>query len=135
MSFKVAAPTFIMIHLEIKQVCISRFKCRRTPYSANVQFHWREQAAWAKAWKDMVNWEARGQRPVLPFKKAKVTIFLYHVRLFDKDNAYFSVKHLVDGLKDIIIVDDSPHHIELVVEQVKVAHRVDEKVVIQIEET
>lgn len=122
-----------MIMLELSQVCISKNKCRRTPHSLNNSLHWREKMAWTKAWKEMVGWMARG-KCTEPFERARVKIELRHTRLFDHDNAYGSVKSLVDGLKGIVIMDDAPDKIDLKVEQVKVAHYHEEKVVIHVEE-
>lgn len=63
-----------------------------------------------------------------------VRFIFYRQRLFDLDNAYASAKDLLDGLSSAnLIQGDAPTQIRLQVEQVKVAHRSEQKTVIVIE--
>lgn len=70
-----------------------------------------------------------------PFQFAYVHITLRVVRYLDTDNAYSSVKPLLDGAKEAgIIVDDSPVHIALTVGQEKVKKRTEQGAVISIKD-
>lgn len=75
------------------------------------------------------------QHPPAPFPLASVVVTLEYptTRFMDKDNAYGAVKPLVDALKGRVIVDDSIRHIDLRVEQVKVA-RADRRAVLVVQE-
>jgi hypothetical protein len=60
--------------------------------------------------------------------------FVFHrQRLLDRDNAWAGAKDLLDGLRAAgLVSDDTEAAIELKVEQVKVAHRADQKTVVEI---
>ena len=63
----------------------------------------------------------------------RVTITLYHSRLFDKDNSYGACKVIFDALKaQGLIVDDSPEWLDAIVEQKKCKHK-ERHTVIQLE--
>lgn len=126
------------ITLKLGQVCVGKnsVQCRRIPFNtANRQMHWAIKAKWAKAWKEEVGWAFMQQRNKLcklPLKFAHITINLYTTRLMDYDGAYTAIKPILDGLKVNggvgVIIDDSPKYIDLLVKQIKVAHREDEHV-------
>jgi Holliday junction resolvase RusA-like endonuclease len=55
-----------------------------------------------------------------PLARAHVVVtFIYHSRrhVQDRDNLYARCKCLVDALKGLLLVDDDPAHLELVVRQ------------------
>ena len=123
-------------------VCIGKraLHCRRIPHNhSNTRMHWSEKALWNDAWKREVGYTWLALRPLglkLPLKFAKIRVILHVNKLFDHDGAYTAVKPLIDALKVKdgvgIIEDDSPKYIDLMVDQVNVKRRKDEKVIIQI---
>lgn len=102
--------------------------CRRIPHSANARLHWAVRNRWNRAWKDQAALEALAVRPGAPYRKATVVITLRSIHLLDTDNAYACVKPIVDGLKGVLIVDDSLDHLVLQVQQQRVGKRNDEGV-------
>lgn len=56
---------------------------------------------------------------VINGKKVAVTIIARRKRLLDQDNLAGGVKPVLDAMKEFLIFDDSPKHIDLKVEQVK----------------
>ena len=88
-----------------------------------LRMHWRKRKALLQAWMWMVR-IALGQPLVACQTKQRVTITLYHSRLFDKDNAYGACKVIFDALKaQGLIVDDSPEWLEASVKQEKCKHK------------
>lgn len=66
-------------------------------------------------------------------ERVVVRFTCFRVRLLDTDNAYGSVKDVVDGLRNAHLVrDDSPTEIKLEVEQVKVGSFAQQKTVIEL---
>ena len=66
--------------------------------------------------------------------RTRIRFVGYRVQPLDPDNFAGSVKDLLDGLRHAeLLLDDNPEHITLETEQVRVAHRKDEKTVIEIE--
>lgn len=131
------------IKLVLGQVCIGKrvVKCRRTPFnlSNKLGMHWGDKKRWTHAWKEEVWAQFMMQRSKLwklPLKNASVTINIYTTSMKDKDGVYGSIKGILDALKVNggvgVIIDDSIKYIDLNVEQIKVAHRVDEHVEILI---
>ena len=113
--------------LKLNKVCIGKrtFVCRYTPFSPNKKMHWGTKYKWTTAWKEEVKWAVYQckNRPRKPLEYTKVNIILHTIKLQDKDNAYASVKAIVDGLTEAeVIKDDSTEHIDLTVSQNKVAH-------------
>ena len=67
-------------------------------------------------------------------RRPAVRFTLYRLRLLDRDNYAGSAKDLLDGLRHAALIPgDSEAEIDLEVEQVKVAHRSEQKTVISIE--
>ena len=120
-----------------------RFTMRGVPKShSNQRVHWAVQAADKKAWKEQTWFMGQSARVLAGwimadarFKDRRaVTITLYRTRLLDTDNAFSSIKAILDGCKGQLIVDDSPQWCELSVEQVKVAHKPEERVEVLVTE-
>jgi len=63
-----------------------------------------------------------------------VVRFIFHrQKLLDRDNAFAGVKDLLDGLRHASLIQgDTESEIDLQVEQVKVAHRKEQKTVVEI---
>ncbi len=85
-----------------------------------MRMHWARRSAAAKKWRKLV-WVARCQavigKPVC-LSHARVTITRTSPRLLDEDNLYGSAKLLLDALvRNELIQDDSPQHLELIVSQ------------------
>jgi hypothetical protein len=103
----------------------------------NHRQHWADRHRWGKQWKESVEasiWENKRKLGKIPYEKARVLVTLFTMKLLDKDNAYASVKPIVDALKIYgVIVDDRLDCIDLTVGQVQVKHRADEKVTLEIE--
>jgi hypothetical protein len=112
-------------------------KQRRIPQSMNARLFWAQRHRWDKQWKECVEagiWENKKKLGPMPYERARVLVTLYTMKLLDKDNAYASVKPIVDALKIYgVIVDDRMDCIDLTVEQQQVRHKVDEKVILEIE--
>src|SRR5438270_25689 len=110
---------------------------RRVPHNTNHRQHWALRHRWGKQWKESVEagiWENKKKLGPMPYEKARVQVTLYTMKLLDKDNAYASVKNIVDALKIYgVIVDDRLDCIDLTVSQQQVKHRADEKVILEIE--
>lgn len=77
-----------------------------------------------------------------PLQRARVTIYRHSVGTLDQDNAIGGCKALVDVLKPAgkrnphgmgLIVDDTADCLELVVKQIKVTRRSDQRTVVTIE--
>lgn len=108
---------------------------RRIPHSGNARLHWSARYKWNRQWKDQAGWGARAalKGAYAPgWMKAEVTITLCSLQELDQDNAHAAVKPIVDGLKGILIVDDSPEHIRLVVKQKRVSKRAEERVEVEV---
>ncbi len=128
------------IKLYIQQACIGKnvITCRAVPINmANVNLHWAKKAAWKQAWEDEVGWAVLAQRKnlgKLPLKKPKITIIIKSTHLKDIDGLYNSTKPLWDGLRKAgVIVDDNPDGVRMKVKQLKVKHKNEEGVEIEIE--
>jgi hypothetical protein len=110
---------------------------RRVPHNMDHRQHWAARHRWGKQWKESVEaaiWENKKKLGKMPYEKARVLVTLYTMQLLDKDNAYASVKPILDALKIYgVIVDDRIDCIDLMVEQSQVKHRADEKVTLEIE--
>jgi hypothetical protein len=79
-------------------------------------------------------WENKKKLGPMPYEKARVLVTLFTIQLLHKDNAYTSVKPIVDALKIYgVIVDDRIDCIDLTVDQKQVKHRADEKLILEIE--
>ena len=73
------------------------------------------------------------QREAEGVQRTRVKFVGYRVKPLDADNFAGSVKDLLDGLRHAnLLYDDSPTHITLETEQVKVAHYEEEQTVIEI---
>lgn len=83
--------------------------------------HWGSLRRTQSVFRDAVGWQARAIAPREPLQRARVTITLIRAggRERDQDNATASIKACLDGLKLILIADDSPTHIDLVVRQIR----------------
>jgi hypothetical protein len=103
----------------------------------NARQHWALRHRWGKQWKESVEagiWENKRRLGKMPYERARVLVTLFTMKLLDKDNAYASVKPIVDALKIYgVIVDDRLECIDLTVDQRKVKHRTEEKVTLEIE--
>lgn len=113
------------------QVC---FEIPRVPPSLSNQRLW-----WTRRYRLLSDWKqeswlraqiARNERR-LPHPHStepgrRVTIVMHRRRLLDTDNAYASVKGILDGLVGVLIYDDSPRYCDLVVRQAQVGRTSDE---------
>lgn len=127
-----------MLKIKLGQVCISRVKCRRLPLGPNARLHWRERHKWNGAWAEEVFWKIRENYPQLtkmgmPFDRAIIYLTIYATHPPDLDNAVAACKPIVDGLKGIVIKDDSYDKCEIRVKVEKVRHKKDEHVEIEVE--
>jgi hypothetical protein len=95
-----------------------------------LRLHWRKKQALNAMWIMLVRSEFVPKSLTGPYPngaaktKMRVKITLCHSRLFDRDNAYGSVKPLVDALTHWkIIKDDSAEWLDLVVGQSLCPHK------------
>jgi hypothetical protein len=139
------------ITLKIGKVCLNKNKCLNVPANpTNSTLHWGIKMRWKNAWQEAVGWEIvknRHRFGKLPLPKPKISFVVCSTHIKDKDGLYASIKPLLDQFKDIkgynkhgevmygsgVVIDDSPKYIDLKVEQIKVSHRIDEGVEINIE--
>ena len=109
--------------------------------------HWAERRDERKHLHDEVMVALGGTRhlPRPCFARARVTVWQHRVSLMDPDNLTAACKALLDvlqprsdrhplGISTGIIADDSAECCELVVRQIKEAHRSDQRTVVVIEE-
>ena len=86
--------------------------------------------------RESVNGEALGGADAGTQKSAErtsVIVTSYRTKLLDKDNAYYGAKPLLDSIKYAgFIHDDSEKEIQYEVVQIKVAHRKEERTVVEI---
>lgn len=86
--------------------------------------HWSMKAGVRDMWSLLVRSQYVPSSDFVAHGKRKVKITLCHARLYDKDNAYASVKPVVDALAHWgLICGDSQHWLELAVEQEKCPHK------------
>ena len=88
--------------------------------------HWAVQAKIKKEWQDKVGWIAKANKPPVIFKKAHIsfTICTGDKRRHDPDNLNWAVtKPTLDGLKGIVIEDDSIDNITLEYKYTRVGKR------------
>jgi hypothetical protein len=118
------------------------FTMTRVPPSwPNRRLQWYQLAGQKKAWRGSAHILAQSARNEarwpLPgvwhlFATPRVTILLRRVRLLDHDNAYASVKPIVDGLQGALIHSDAPDKCELLVTQERVEHYADQATVVTV---
>ena len=90
------------------------------PPGLNDRLHWRARRRLEQPFRESVGWQAKAFGLPEPLARARVVVtFVYHGRRHaqDTDNLYARCKCLVDALRGIVIVDDSPRHVELEVRQ------------------
>jgi hypothetical protein len=120
------------IRLKLGKVCIGSnrsYQCRAIPYSPNFinRKHWAVKAAWKKAWEEEIwgRWqEEKGNHKETKFPledKAVLVIYIFCVKKQDIDNAYASLKGVIDGLvKCGILANDDYNHLTMTIEFVPV---------------
>jgi Holliday junction resolvase RusA-like endonuclease len=97
-----------------------------------LRMHWSAKRDLRDNWTLLVRSQLDGAY-LKPMVKMRVTITLWHSRIYDKDNAFGACKVVVDALKhNKLIFDDSQEYLELHVEQVKCPHK-ERKTVIDLE--
>ena len=106
-----------------------------TPRVLNTPIHWTKRKKINDAFKEFVCWNIKALAKCRKAKFAKIEIVIHKVALLDRDNAYTSVKAIVDGITlSGFIPDDSEEFIDLSVRQVKVSNFKDEQVIINAKE-
>lgn len=80
--------------------------------------HWATLRRAQRDFRMRVAWEAMAVRDGPPLARARVTATVCKIGVpFDTDNCTALLKPVLDGLKGILIIDDAPDHMELVVRQ------------------
>jgi hypothetical protein len=90
------------------------------PPGLNQRLHWQARRRLCRPFVDAIGWQAKAFGLERPLERARVVVtFTHRSRRYmgDVDNLYARSKCLVDALKGILIVDDSPAHLELHVRQ------------------
>lgn len=108
-----------------------RGKTRAFPFGANARLHWAARNAWNAAWKDEVIMACKAAGIRKP-AYGHVVVTVRSIQPPDRDNLFSMVKPVVDGLKGLAIVDDSPEHIVLDVCHERVGKRKDEGITIDL---
>jgi Holliday junction resolvase RusA-like endonuclease len=94
----------------------------RIPHTPNtiLRAHWRHQRRNQKLW-DQEVWVAlaqTGQKPLMPYARARVVIDRRSRGRLDPDNLVGSMKPVIDALRHACVIEnDTADHIELVVTQ------------------
>src|SRR2546423_5927118 len=81
------------------------------PPGVNQRLHWQARRRLYRPFVDAVGWQAQAFGLTQPLERARVVVtFSHRSRRYvgDVDNLYARAKPLVDALKGIAIVDDSP---------------------------
>jgi hypothetical protein len=90
------------------------------PPGVNQRLHWQARRRLCRPFVDAVGWQAKTLGLQQRLERARVVVtFVHRSRRYmgDVDNLYSRSKCLVDALKGILIVDDSPAHLDLEVRQ------------------
>lgn len=110
----------------------------RLPQIANGRLHWAAKArlvvgAKEEAWAAMVSCRnGLSMPPASERRKLSVVVYMAG-RPFDRDNLFANAKPLVDGAKVAgWIRDDSPEWCDLEVKQIRVTHKLDQRVEIEV---
>lgn len=119
----------------------------RKPYRLEIEFpglpdlqslrykHWARRHAHDQKWKQAVGWMVKVHgRPLQPLERADIDCIRYATRECDADNCAVSFKPLLDGLKGLVIVDDSPKHVQVFYRFEKVTKRAEQRVRIVVTE-
>lgn len=90
------------------------------PPGVNQRLHWQARRRLEQPFKEAIGWQAKAFGLEHLVERARVVVtFTYRSRRYvgDVDNLYARAKPIVDALKGIAIVDDSPAHLQLEVRQ------------------
>ena|SRR5918912_2157766 len=90
------------------------------PPGLNQRLHWQARRRLCRPFVDAIGWQTKALGLQQPLERAHVVVtFTHRSRRYmgDVDNLYSRAKPLVDALKGVLIVDDSPAHLELDVRQ------------------
>lgn len=119
--------------LDLQPISVGRFVYRLPP-SLNRRLHWREAWRQRDAWKTQVGWLLKEQH-VPRMTRAKVTFTNACLKKMDRDNAHASLcKPTLDALvENGIIPDDSEEYVDVIVKQVQVHHRSEQRFLMTIE--
>jgi hypothetical protein len=80
--------------------------------AANGRKHWRVRWREEQTWKQRVQWAALARgTPEEPVRRARIVCTRLSTQQPDGDNLATSFKPCLDGLKGLVIVDDSPEHV------------------------
>jgi len=83
-----------------------------------LRMHWARRAKYNESWKWlMLLWVVRTGQDLV--ERGEIRIHQYRKRLLDIDNLYASCKPVIDALKGLVIVDDSPDRFSIKVTQEK----------------
>ena len=110
------------------------------PSWQNWRGHWKKTWSMKEAWRVRANICANDARNRMHWdkpgagEKASVVIVLRRVKELDHDNAYSSIKPILDGLQDALIFSDAPSFCELSVKQERVKHYTDQVTLITVEQ-
>lgn len=95
--------------------------------------HWTKRKKNADTYKTIVRYLVAKHKPENLLTSVKLSITIFKSRLCDYDGAVSTLKPIIDGLKDLILLDDS---YEITgpwdVRQVKVKHKYEEKINVQV---
>lgn len=102
------------------------------PPSMNARIHWRVRHRINDLWKEATFWACKEAR-IPKLKKARIQFTHCTVSPRDRDNLYASVKAILDAIVDArIIPDDKDEFLDLSCRSLKVPHREDERILIEI---
>jgi hypothetical protein len=86
----------------------------------NQRLHWQARRRLCRPFQEAIGWQAKACGLEQPLERARVVVtFIHRSRrnMGDVDNLYSRARPLVDALKGILIVDESPAHLQLDVRQ------------------
>lgn len=103
----------IVLHIPEASPSLNQIIGKHWTHYRKFRYHWSVLVLVAKNQSSIGPWK--------PLQRASVRITRESYRLLDPDNFVGGLKVLIDGLRDQgLIVDDSPDHISLIGEQVKI---------------
>jgi hypothetical protein len=117
-------------------VVVGRKQPKRIPHGTNTsdQQHWGERAAYKRAWTQETHLAVcasmRDRHEWAPRKGiVTVQVTLYVIQKMDPDNAMRAIKGIQDGLKGVLVEDDSEKYLNMLpVRQELVHKRAEERV-------
>lgn len=114
------------------------FEIKSFPKTLNeaLRSHWTSYVRDSQRIGQEIHLQLRNKMPEKPLEKVAVTIERYSSGTLDRDNKFFTSKHILDNLVKLgVLANDTEANIkELTVNQVKISPKDQKKLMIRVEE-